>query len=52
VAAFGMVLRIRRTKGRARWPTWRSGPGSIVGDAGGYRAEFISLVERAQSVLQ
>lgn len=53
VAAFGLVLRDSPHKGAsvlADVAAW--GRAGIAGDAGGYRAEFISLVERAQSVLQ
>ena len=53
VAAFGLVLRDSPHKGAtvlADVAAW--GRAGIAGDAGGYRGEFISLVERAQSVLQ
>jgi len=51
VAAFGMVLRDSPHRGTSTLPevaAWgRAGNDS---DAGGYRAEFISLVERAQAI--
>lgn len=53
VAAFGMVLRDSPHKGAstlADVAVW--GRAGIAGDTGGYRTEFISLVERARSVLQ
>ncbi len=53
VAAFGMVLRDSPYRGAstlADVAAW--GRAGIESDAGGYRAEFISLVERAQSVVQ
>lgn len=53
VAAFGMVLRDSPHKGAstpADVAAW--GRAGIAGDAGGYRTEFISLVERTGSVLQ
>lgn len=53
VAAFGMVLRDSPQKGASTLGNviaWaREG---IESDAGGYRTEFIALVERAQSVVQ
>ncbi|AOS44813.1 von Willebrand factor [Lacunisphaera limnophila] len=53
VAAFGMVLRDSPHKGSltlAEVAAWgRAGTGS---DAGGYRSEFLGLVERAQAVVQ
>jgi len=53
VAAFGMVLRDSPHKGAstlADVAAW--GRAGIAGDAGGYRTEFISLVERARSIMQ
>jgi len=53
VAAFGLVLRDSPHKGSATLTeiaAWgRAGLGS---DVGGYRNEFLSLVGRAESVLQ
>ncbi|MDB6114935.1 MAG: von Willebrand factor [Lacunisphaera sp.] len=53
VAAFGMVLRDSPHKGASTLDqvmAWaREGMGS---DAGGYRSEFIALVEKAQAVVQ
>ena len=53
VAVFGMVLRDSPHKGAATLTdvmAWgRAGLGS---DAGGYRSEFLGLVERAQTLLQ
>ena len=53
VAAFGMILRDSPHLGTATIPevlAWgRAGLGS---DAGGYRNEFISLVQQAQQILQ
>ncbi|MDI1250636.1 MAG: von Willebrand factor type A domain-containing protein [Lacunisphaera sp.] len=53
VAAFGLVLRDSPHKGAsvlADVAAW--GRAGLDSDAGGYRTEFISLVGRAQSVLQ
>lgn len=53
VAAFGMVLRDSPHTGAstlADVAAW--GRAGIVGDAGGYRAEFISLVERAATIMR
>jgi Ca-activated chloride channel family protein len=53
VAAFGMVLRDSPHKGAstlADVAAW--GRAGLAGDAGGYRAEFLSLVERAVAVMQ
>jgi Ca-activated chloride channel family protein len=51
VAGYGMLLRDSPHKGRATWDSVRElaveGKG---GDATGYRAEFISLLEKAQSL--
>jgi len=53
VAAFGMVLRDSPHKGAASLAdvvAW--GRAGLASDAGGYRNEFISLVERAQQLVQ
>lgn len=51
VAAFGMILRGSEHKGTATLPLVADIAGSALGgDAGGYRAEFLDLVRRAQAV--
>ena len=53
VAGYGMLLRDSSHKGNATWNSVRElaveGKGS---DAAGYRAEFISLLEKAQSLMR
>ena len=51
VAAFGMVLRESEHKGTATLPFVAEIAGSALGrDAGGYRAEFLDLVRKAEAV--
>ena len=51
VAAFGMILRGSAEKGDATLPLVARIAGDALGpDAGGYRAEFLDLVRRAQSL--
>lgn len=51
VAAFGMILRDGESKGTASLPLVAEIAGrSLGGDAGGYRAEFLDLVRRAESL--
>ena len=51
VAAFGMILRESEHKGTATLPFVAEIAGSSLGhDAGGYRAEFLDLVRKAEAV--
>ncbi|MFM8415161.1 MAG: von Willebrand factor type A domain-containing protein [Planctomycetota bacterium] len=51
VAAFGMILRDSEHKGSASFPLVADIAGSALGgDAGGYRAEFLDLVRRAEAL--
>ena len=51
VAAFGMILRDSEHKGTASLPLVAELAGSALGrDEGGYRAEFLDLVRRAQTL--
>lgn len=51
VAAFGMILRESEHKGTATLPAVAEIAGSALGrDAGGYRAEFLDLVRKAEAV--
>ena len=50
VAAFGMILRGSEQRGEATLPFVAKIAGNAVGpDAGGYRAEFLDLVRKAES---
>jgi len=49
VAAFGMILRESEHKGTATLPFVAEIAGGAMGrDAGGYRAEFLDLVRKAE----
>ena len=51
VAAFGMILRESEHKGTATLPVVAEIAGGALGrDAGGYRAEFLDLVRKAEAV--
>jgi Ca-activated chloride channel family protein len=51
VASFGMLLRGSEHRGHASWTmTSELARGAIGNDAGGYRAEFVRLVEIARSL--
>ena len=51
VAALGMILRESEHKGTATLPFVAEIAGSVLGrDAGGYRAEFLDLVRKAEAV--
>ena len=51
VAAFGMILRESPAKGQATLPLVASIAGAALGpDQGGYRAEFLDLVRKAQAL--
>ena len=51
VAAFGMILRDSEHKGTATLPFAAETAGSALGgDEGGYRAEFLDLVRRAEAI--
>jgi Ca-activated chloride channel family protein len=51
VAAFGMILRDSEHKGTATLPLVAKVAGGALGaDAGGYRAEFLDLVRKAEAV--
>jgi Ca-activated chloride channel family protein len=51
VASFGMLLRDSKYKGSASWTMTRDVAQAALGsDANGYRAEFLSLVDRAQQL--
>jgi Ca-activated chloride channel family protein len=51
VAAFGMLLRGSEFRGEATFATVAKLAGAALGpDAGGYRAEFLDLVRRAESL--
>ncbi|MCA1564314.1 MAG: VWA domain-containing protein [Acidobacteria bacterium] len=53
VASFGMLLRDSKYKGDARYTdVTRLARAAAASDAQGYRAEFIQLVERAQTLAQ
>jgi Ca-activated chloride channel family protein len=53
VAGFGMLLRDSKYKGEARYTdVARLARAAATADAQGYRAEFIQLVERAQTLAQ
>jgi Ca-activated chloride channel family protein len=51
VAAFGMLLRDSKHKGSASWTMTRdAAQGALGADAHGYRAEFLTLVGRAEKL--
>jgi Ca-activated chloride channel family protein len=50
VAAFGMLLRDSEHKGNATFDTVRRLAVGTTEDASGYRAEFLGLVARAESL--
>jgi Ca-activated chloride channel family protein len=51
VAAFGMLLRDSKYKGSANWAMVRdAAKGALGADANGYRAEFLTLVDKAEKL--